>query len=104
MTPPYTHEENSEPLRRGISLVSEDIRKPEQTSSITSRALREHDDRTTYSFPHLFQTFGFLLVVGCLERDPPGVGDHRPKRDYFESEDFCMRSRLSVFGGECGGV
>jgi hypothetical protein len=78
-TPPYTHEENLVPFHGDILLVLEDIREPEQTSSVTRRTLREHDNRTMCSFPHLLQAFVFLLVVGGLGRDPSSVGDHGPE-------------------------
>ena len=103
-TPPYTHEEYFETLHGGVLLVCEDVREPEQTSSIAGRALWEHDDRTVCSLPHLFQTLVLLLVIGGLERVPSGMGDHVPKRDNFEPENFCARGWLPVFGGECGGI
>ena len=82
----------------------EDTREPEQTPTVACRALWEHDDGTAYSFPYLFQTFEFFLVARCLERNSSGVGDHGPKRNDFETEDIRLRSQLSVFGGEGGGV
>lgn len=63
---PYTHEEDIVSPHRDIPLVLEDVGKPEQTPPITRRALREHDDRTGCSLPHLFQTHVFLLVIGGL--------------------------------------
>ena len=78
-TLPYTHEEDLVPLHGDIPLMLEDVREPEQTSSVARRALWEHDNRAACSFPHLFQALVFLLIIGGLGRDPSGVGDHGPE-------------------------
>jgi len=72
----YTHEENLVSLHGNISLVLEDVRKPEQPPSIARGALWEHSDGAVCSFPHILQTLIFLLVVGGLGGDPPRVADH----------------------------
>ena len=90
--PPYTHDEHFVSLHGEIPLMLEDARKTEQTSPIARRTLWKHDNRAVCSFPHLLQALVFLLVVGGLRRDPSGVGDHRPKRDDFETENLRARS------------
>ena len=87
---PYAHEENLVSIHRGILLVPEDVREPEQAPSVARRALRKYDDRAMCSFPHLFQALVFLLFVGGWGGDPPGVGYHGPKRDDFETEHSCV--------------
>lgn len=103
-TIPYTHEENLVSLHREIPFVLKDAREPEQASAIAGRALRENDDGTACPFPHLLQTLVFLLVVGGLGRNPPGVSYHGPERNHLEPEDLCLRSWPSGFGGKRGGI
>lgn len=100
--PPYTHDENLVPPHRGAALMFEDVRKPEQTSSIARCALWEYNDWTACPFPHFLQTLVPLLAIGSLGGDPPGLGEHGPKRNNLETEDFCSRSRTAGFRGECG--
>jgi hypothetical protein len=76
--PPYTHEENLVPPDRDGLLV-EDVRKPEQASSVARRALWEYNDGRACPSPHFIQTLVPLLVVGGLDGDPPGVGEYGPE-------------------------
>lgn len=78
-TPPYTHEENLASARRDVPLVFENVRKPEQASTIARCAFREYNNGTPCPFPHFFQTLGPLLAVGGLDGDSPSVGEYGPE-------------------------
>jgi len=75
----YTHEKNLAPPQRNGLLVVEDVRKPEQTSSIACCALWKYNNGALCSSSYFIQTLVPLLVVGGLEGDPPRVGEYKPK-------------------------
>ena len=101
---PYTHEKHLVPLYRDILLVFEDVREPEQTTSIARRTLWEYNNRTARSFPHFLQALELLLMAGSLNRAPSGMGEHGPKRNSLETENLCTGGRVTGFRSECGRV